>query len=70
MLRSDVTLRREDAIRALESMRLDIAADDRFLKEYPNSPAMRRGRDDKWESYQRIAKALGLNPTLSSNATP
>lgn len=63
-----VTLRADDAIIAFTALRSWINESDRILRHYGGHDdevdAIARHREENWQAYQRIAKALGLRPTL------
>jgi hypothetical protein len=66
-MKSDrVTLRADDALIAFNCLRTCIRKSDEFLACSNGSghDFIRSYRAEKWEAYQRIAKALGLEPTL------
>lgn len=66
MKRDRVTLRVDDAISALVALRASIRQLDETLAtgDYPWLKQTREYREEHWEAYQRIAKALGLRPTI------
>lgn len=65
-----VSLRDDDALTAFCALRHAIEANDQRLAE-PGGRAefiawLTIHRDEQWQAYQRIAKALGLKPTLTT----
>jgi hypothetical protein len=58
-----VTLRADDAIMAFQTLRTSIQNLDELLTRHADDD-LREIRAEKWQAYQRIAKALGLQPTL------
>lgn len=65
MKRDRVTLRVDDALTAFIELRWSIQSLDKTLSGHcSDREQLQKFRDEKWESYQRIAKALGVKPTL------
>jgi hypothetical protein len=64
-----VTLRVDDAILAFGALRSSIERDDRLLArqpEYDGRELTVEFRAEQYAAYERMAKALGLRPTLST----
>lgn len=76
MSKDRVTLRADDAVLAMCELRFSIERDDnRIAAAKPEDEddaehlaSLIKFRAVNWQAYQRIAKALGLKPTLSSEA--
>lgn len=71
-MKSDrVSLRADDAILAMNSLRSAIESLDVLLGKV-DGEALQEIREERWRAYQRIAKALGLEPTPTTvpNAAP
>jgi hypothetical protein len=63
-----ITLRVDDAIMAFGALRRSIEEDDRLLANQPSYEGRERTvqfRAEQFAAYERMAKALGLKPTLS-----
>jgi len=59
----------DDAILAFGALRSSIEEDDRLLASQPSYEGRERTvefRARQWEAYQRMAKAIGVKPTLSA----
>lgn len=68
-----VTLQVDDAVTAFVALRRSIRRCDELLTAQGNFPSrefIAKDRAEKWEAYQRIAKALGLKPTLDEVKSP
>lgn len=69
-MKSDrVTLHADDALTAFSALRSSIRDLDTLLLEGPGEHFKSRDylaktREEKWQAYQRIAKAMGVPPTL------
>jgi hypothetical protein len=64
-----VTILANDAITAFSALRSSIEKSDELIAG-PNAYAREslvEHRAEQWEAYQRIAKALGLKPTLNTD---
>jgi hypothetical protein len=66
-MKSDrVTLRADDALTAFTALRTSIRGLDEILleRDFATRNHFLKMREQDWQAYQRIAKALGLPPTL------
>jgi hypothetical protein len=68
--RKTVRLRDDDALEAFSALRGAIEDLDRLMVKLGDGDAMKprfaQWRKEKYDAYCRIAKALGLKPTLST----
>lgn len=62
MSKARVTILADDAIRAMTALRSNV---ERMMERNSDSEVLREILAENRESYERIAKALGLKPTLS-----
>jgi hypothetical protein len=63
-----ITLRFDDAMEAFSALRSSIERTDRLLddREWDGRDVIERWRDRQFAAYERMAKTLGLRPTLST----